>query len=328
MGYSTRKILIGSSSVLALLLIGTAYATSGPLPFKTSTAGAESTHDILVSYASKDTDADGLPDWQEALYGTDPTNPHSVNPSATDAEAVAQGLVKPKFATATSTPVDTSIIPGVQAGPTTVTDQFAKSLFGQYLKTRGANQPTSPEIAAFVEQGFAQLKESQTLPDTFNQGQVKVSGTGPDALLVYAAAAEAIVLKVDSGKDRDEVSYFYDAINKDDKKSLAKVKEYADAYKNAGMSLMKITVPKELSSNHLLLANSLVHVGESLESMSVVTSDPIRTMLGIASYSSYTESGRSALAKMNAVFNAEHALPPSNTPGAVFYALTLAANKK
>lgn len=246
MGYSTRKILIGSSSVLALLLIGTAYATSGPLPFKTSAAGAESTHDILVSYASKDTDADGLPDWQEALYGTDPTNAHSVNPSATDAEAVAQGLVKPKFATATSTPVDTSVIPGVQAGPTTLTDQFSKSLFGQYLKNRGPNQPTPAEIATFVEQGVAQLKQSQATQDAFNQGQVRVSGTGPDALLVYAGDAEKAIYGVKITATRSEIEYFSDAVNKGDLKGLKQIKSLSDSYSQMAHALMKYLSRKKL----------------------------------------------------------------------------------
>ena len=94
---------MGGSVAIFLLLIVTAYGMSGPLPFHTSTAGAESTHDLLVSYASKDTDNDGLPDWQESLYGTDPNNAHSVNATVTDGEAVTQGLVKARFATATTT---------------------------------------------------------------------------------------------------------------------------------------------------------------------------------------------------------------------------------
>lgn len=326
--YSARTFFIGGSVVIALVLMATAYASSGPLPFHTNVVGAESTHDILVSYASKDSDSDGLPDWQEALYGTDPNNAHSVSPNLSDSEAVAQGLVKAKFASATTTPADATTIPGKQAGPTTLTDQFSKELFGQYLKTRGGAQPSAADISTFVQQGIAQLKKTQVKQDTFNQGQVKVSGTGPDALLAYAASAELALAKTDVHSDKTELDYYSLAVNKNDTKALVEVKKYSVAYASAGQALMKIAVPKELALSHLKLTNALMRYSQSVSDMAELTNDPIRAMLGMATYSDNALLLAGALGEMNAVYVAEHVIPTPGTTGSSFYGATLAGVKK
>lgn len=312
-----RTWLIAGSSLLSLLLIFTAYVKSGPSVFTAHKADAESTHDLLVAYAGKDSDGDGLPDWQEALYGTDPQNAHSVSPTMTDAEAVAQGLVTPRFDSASSTSVSSASLPGVSAAPSTLTDQFARQLFGEYLKLKAqtGRDPSSSEVAAFTEAQMQSLIDSQKVPDTFNQGQVHVSGTGPDALLAYANAAGKVIEKIDAGKSKDEVAYFSDAVYKNDASALVAVKKYSDAYAVATRALMELPVPKELAISHLALANSLMRVSLSLKEMASLETDPILAMLGMASYQGSAQGGRDALRSMGRVYATEHVLPGAGTEG-------------
>lgn len=326
---STRTVFISGACVLSLVLVASAYALSGPLPFHINKVGAESTHDLLVSYASKDTDGDGLPDWQESLYGTDPNNAHSVNPSISDADAVAQGLVQPKFATATSTPVDSSIIPGVDAGPTTLTDQFARQLFGQYLQKRGVTQPTPQEIATFVQQSVAELNNSRSKQDAFNQGQVRVSGTGPDALLVYAGNGEQVLNKTKIDVSKTALEFYSDVVNKNDVVALKKLKTYGTGYAEIARGLMNMSVPKEMAASHLALANSLMHMSASIFDMVEINNDPLRAMLGLAQYQDDSVALGRALSDMHSVFTSEHVIPSLGTTGTVFYAMTttLSENK-
>lgn len=320
---STRTMFIGGASLLSLILIGAAYSLSGPLPFHINKVGAESTHDLLVSYASKDSDGDGLPDWQESLYGTDPNNAHSVNPSVSDADAVAQGLVQPKFATATTTAIDANIIPGATAGPTTLTDQFAKKLFGQYLKNRGGTQPTPTEIATFVEQGVAELKSSQVRKDAFNQGQVKVSGAGPDALLVYAADGERALSATKIDVSKTALEFFSDAVSKNDPSALRKLRGYGTGYAEIARSLMKTSVPKEMAASHLALANSLMLMSSSILDLAEINNDPLRAMLGLAQYQDDSVVLGQALKDMHTIFASEHVVPGLGTTGSAFYAMSV-----
>lgn len=320
MAHSTRTIGIAVASVIALVLIGAAVAFSGPLPFHLTKVDAESTHDLLVSYTAKDSDNDGLPDWEEALYGTDPNNPHSVNQAVTDGQAVAQGLVQPKFATATtSTAISPSDVPGVSAAPTTVTDQFARALFSQYLLSRGSTPPTQEEITAFVQKGVADLRSSQQEPAAFNVGQVKVVGSGSQALAAYATQAENAFAKHTVASTQGELDYYSDAVTKNDATALKKVNEIAKGYTSTAHELIAVPAPHEVAAAHLELANALARIGGVLEDMGAISTDPMRAMIAIGAYDGAHQALIQAFAHMHTAFSDSGVTIPEGTSGYFFY---------
>jgi hypothetical protein len=318
--YSTRTIGIIVSSAIAVVLVVIAVLISGPIPFFTKTVSAESTHELLVQYASKDSDADDLPDWEESLYGTDPNNPHSVNANVTDGVAVAQGLVTPKFASATSTPADLKDAPGVDTGPQTVTDQFAREFFAQYLSQHNGTRPTAEDIAQFVEDGVNALTESKARPDAYNMGQIRVSGTGPDALLAYAAAVEKIWTAHTPANWQNEVEYLDAGVNKGDTTAFKKMSANASIYTAIGREMMTLPVPKEVATGHLSLANAFARKGLSVADMVTYPTDPLRAMIGIAQYKKDEEVFTQSLTTLLGVFNAEQVIIERGTPGSHFYA--------
>ena len=324
--YSTRTISIVAASAISVVLIGGAYVLSGPWPF-TKTADAESTHDLLVTYAAKDTDNDGLPDWEEALYGTDPNNPHSVDPALSDGQAVAEGKVKPKFATATTTTLAASDIPGVDAGPTTLTDQFAQQLFKQYLTNRGATPPTPDQIATLVETGVTQLEQSNTIPNAFNAGEERVVGSGPDALKTYAVAVERVFLTNQVPEQQSEILYFADAVNKNDDASLAKVSAIGKSYGTIGEALIKIPVPIEVASLHLELANALMRMNAVTLDFAAIRTDPLRAMLGLAQYEQDGAGVLQALSSIHSLFVNEGVTFGQGEAGGQFYSSTVEASE-
>src|SRR3569833_2132398 len=95
MKISERTLRISTASGLALIMVSAAYLLSGPTFFTSHTANAESTDELLKAYANKDTAAAGLPDWQEALYGTDPNKAISNSFGIPDGEAAREGKLTP-----------------------------------------------------------------------------------------------------------------------------------------------------------------------------------------------------------------------------------------
>ncbi|MDB5195138.1 MAG: hypothetical protein JWO84_322 [Parcubacteria group bacterium] len=304
-----------------------AVLTSGPLPFHLQKVDAASTHDLLVSYAAKDTDGDVLPDWEEALYGTDPNNPHSVSATVTDGQAVAQGLVKPKFASATTTPVSVASIPGTDSGPQTLTDQFARGLFSQYLSKQDPNNPPTPEaIATFVEGAVNDFVNSQQIPDAYNRGQVQVVGSGPDALLSYAASAENVFAAHTVATDRGELEYYADAVEKNDLTALAQVKKIGAAYTAIAKGYIAVPVPKEAATPHLAVANALARLGSDITDMSTMQSDPLRSYLGLAKYEIDAPAFVQAMTSLEGVYASEQVVVPSGTGGSSFYSAMVSAS--
>jgi hypothetical protein len=114
---STKTTSIFISTACAVALVVSAFVLSssqGP-----SRVGAESSEELLRAYAEKDTDGDNLNDWLEVLYGADPHNPHSLDASLTDREAVDAGKAPPKFASEAAPEVDIGatldVLPGGDA---------------------------------------------------------------------------------------------------------------------------------------------------------------------------------------------------------------------
>src|SRR3990167_6408014 len=125
------RILV-SASLSIVLIVGAfllARSVESPNSARASTESA-----LLQAIAVRDSDGDGLPDWEEALYGTSPSITDSFNLGMTDGEAVARGLVVPKaiadIPVATSSPISYNA-EGLPLTPAegTLTAAFAKSFF-------------------------------------------------------------------------------------------------------------------------------------------------------------------------------------------------------
>ena len=93
------------STVLVVGVYMFARSVESPSLAQASTEAA-----LLQAIAAKDSDGDGLSDWEEQLYGTSPTTTDTFKLGMTDGEAVARGLVVPKaiadIPIATSSPLN------------------------------------------------------------------------------------------------------------------------------------------------------------------------------------------------------------------------------
>lgn len=318
MAHSTRTLRIAAASLLAVFMIGGTYLSTGPNPFfgMTRIAGAQSSEELLREYAAKDSDADGLPDWQEALYGTDPMNPESFQVGIRDGEAVAQGLIEPKVVVRPENePTDPDTIPGTLAAPSSLTDRFSQTLLKQYLMNRGEKPPTSAEIVAFVEAGIADLERENVSPPRFSLADVRTTGdTGTAALTAYAANVEqAFVLNTVSA-DKNELSYFADAL-KEDAAALRKIASIGEAYADIANALIAIPAPAEARQAHLSIANALMHMSETSGDMAALKTDPLRALMGIGLYEKYAEELVAAFTNMNGVFSARQVSIPEGSAG-------------
>jgi hypothetical protein len=314
------------ASVLAILLIAGAYVlSSGQGP---QAVNAASTDELLKQYAAKDSDNDGLLDWEEALYGTNPQDAHSVSKTKTDGDAVAQGLVKPKFesAAASTTPtIDTSTLPGITPGENTLTTEFARTLFTQYLENRGPTQPTPDEISTFVQNQVSKFIATHHAPDVFAAKQVTVSGTGPSAMRTYASAVERAFAAHTIATSKSELDYFTEAENKNDLASLKKVKDIGVAYTAIANAYIKIPVPQEAAAAHLHVANALAHLGITISNMGALDTDPLRAMLGLGGYQTDGPAFLKALAEINQFFVNENVTIAPGSAGSSFIDVTQGA---
>ena len=124
----------------SVALVGGAYFLARG--FESPRAAEASTEtELLKAIATKDSDKDGLPDWEESLYGTDPRLTDTFKLGMTDGEAVAKGLIVPKaiadIAVTPSSPasLDADGLPPPPAEGT-LTAAFAKSFFTLFIAAK------------------------------------------------------------------------------------------------------------------------------------------------------------------------------------------------
>ena len=299
-------------------MIGGTYVLSGPIPFfgDIRVANAEDSSKLLREYAVQDMDADGLLDWQEALYSTDPRNPESFMAGKLDGDAVAEGLIQPKVVVADA-PDETDLdsIPGADVTPNSVTERFGQTLLKQYLLSRGQTPPTTDEIATFVEDGVDSLSEQAVATAYYDESDVRSSGAaGREAMVQYLIAAEDVFGDNTVPSDKNELFYFSAAM-RGDASALDKIQQISGAYNNIATALMRLPVPEEAETSHLAIANALMHMSDTTSDMGTVEEDPLRALLGIGLYEDYANETKAAFMGLNNVTDALQVAIPEGTPG-------------
>jgi len=319
MNASNRVFFIVASVLLSLGFVGAAYFLSGN---GLARVNAESTEELLREYAAKDSDSDGLPDWQETLYGSDPENAHSIDPNLTDRQAVDQGLVEPKFRSEELAVEDIPDIAGATSvAPDTLTDRFARSFFEDYMLGLHGSSPTAEAVSAFAEKTVAELSSEAASVTAFSIRDVNI-GTqgGPDALRAYATAAETAILSNSSRAAKDEISYFQDVVTKNDTSAAKRLETIAGAYERTVAALMRISVPPEVAASHVRMVNVVKRIGIAVSDMAAFQKDPLRTMVGLGSYNQATNDFTVALTETGKVFDRAGAVIQKGEPGFYFYA--------
>ncbi len=303
--------------IALVLVVGSYYATRG-VP-ETATLSAAETEEVLKEYAAKDTDQDGVPDWQELLYKTDPADPNSVRSDVSDAEAIAEGLVEVTLDTPTGSVAGDIIanIPGKTPAPGSLTEKFALAFFETYATTGGGQKLSDSALRAFINGAVEEVRANATRADAYDAGDVTASSAAtPSAYLAEAGRAFSENARE---AEESELIYFSDAVLKGDTKALEMVRRSGEHYTAIAGDLIEVAPPSALSSAHLALANSVARLGATIADMATLADDPVRAMIGFGNYEKDAHAFAAALAGMKTAYDATGAAKTG--AGASFYAL-------
>ncbi|MFA5997830.1 MAG: hypothetical protein WC814_00310 [Candidatus Paceibacterota bacterium] len=318
------RVLI--AALLAMgLIVGSFMLARGIESPRSAQASAETA--LLQAIASKDTDGDGLPDWEEALYGTSSSTADTFKLGMTDGEAVARGLIVPKaisdIAVKTSAPADADadgLPPPAAEG--TLTAAFAQHFFTLYLAAKEANggaNLSESGMASIANEALSSLSSAITAAPDFKAAKdLKVSGSGPEALKAFAAAAEAVLRKNTTSATKNEVLYLEDAVQKNDARALSYIAGIAKGYRESAVGLSMLAVPQELVADDLALINAMVRISEIITDFARVNDDPLAAMLALGQYPAAVQSLGEAFIRVGAQYRDAGISLSAGTPGAAF----------
>lgn len=278
--FRTQYLVLASSVAVALIVCS--YLFSGPYSFRPSVADAATAESLLKAYSTKDSDSDGLPDWQESLYGTDPANPQSFKAGVRDGDAVAQGLIKPRFESAQAT--STIDVPGKAVGTNTLTAQFSQEFLKRYVAA-GAGSMTAAQQQALITEllGVFSTKSAALLTSPYTSASVRTDAGVP--LTAYAASVEQVILANNVPTDAANPVDLMDAyITNGDATAQPKLERLARSYDGIHKGLAQLRVPPASAQAHLTLMRSFDSLARATKLTAHYEDDPVAALGGLTLY--------------------------------------------
>lgn len=320
-----HKQIVAATFFSVVIVVGSYFLARSIQSPSLTQASEESA--LLQAIASRDSDDDGLADWEESLYGTDPHVADTFKLGVTDGEAVAKGLVVPKaiadirIATSSATTFDSNGLP-LPPAEGSLTAIFAQNFFTLFIAAKqaaGGADLTETQMSEVSAQALNSLASSITAtPDYKSVKELVVSGSGPEALRVFAVSAEDVLTKNTSNATTTELNYLKAAIIQGDTTAYAHIASIAKGYRGSAAGLAKLPVPQELVTYDLDLINSMMRLSEITNDFTKADSDPLLAILALQQYETViTKLGKAFIGIGDAYAIAGITLPPS-TPGASF----------
>ncbi|MDB5189689.1 MAG: hypothetical protein JWN49_15 [Parcubacteria group bacterium] len=298
MRISARTTRIIAASGLALSFMGVSYVISGPsIFFKTNSANAESTEALLASYAAKDTDGDGLPDWQEALYGTDPNKAISNSFGVPDGEAAQKGLLTPNAlknqlpVADTATVLTNEDLPVPDAASGSITDEFSKEFLQDYFQATNGQPMTADAQQALLQTLVQNFSAKAAVKLSSQYSSVSVHTNTSTSLTSYVSVIETTFQSHNiSDLNGDPISLMHALLVDGNDKAAPKLMAISKAYGAMAADLRATKVPPSMIPTHVALVKSLEQLSLSTAIVSNYKKDPLGTMGALSVYSASTKS--------------------------------------
>ncbi len=309
-----RFFLVALIVVAAVIIGFWALRAKKPMPSPDAGNIALKLRQDQIEKLNQDSDGDGLKDWEELLYHTDPRNPDTDGDGTLDGEEVRLGRDPTK--------------PNTSKDPKKPSDYFAtaepltdaknrslapdKNLTADFTRTflRGPLAQilagTEPQIdTKGVDRYADQLTKQSVLADAprFTQKDILI-GPGDDkqAIQQYFTAFQKIFNAL-RAQGKNELDIIAEVFQNQDYGALTDLATYPDAYQKAITDLRNIAVPNDLIKFHLTVLNDLTKFKRSVEILQRAETDPILAILTLQErlrlnddYEAYLEKSKSDIA--------------------------------
>lgn len=335
-GTISKHWQVVTATVFSVVLIFSAYIIARGIEFPRA-AQASTETELLKAIATKDSDSDGLPDWEEALYGTDSNVADTFHLGMTDGDAVTQGLIVPKAVATVSTATSSQVsldTDGLSAAPAagTLTALFSQNFLSIYLAAKETNNGadlTDSQMNDVATQAMNSLPASVTTPPPYKtRSDLTISeDSSPEAFKTFAASAEAVLMKNTSDATNTDLDYFKDALlNNHEASAFPHILSIARAYRASATGLAKLPVPKALAEYDLALINTLMHLSEVDIGFTYAgsSSDPLVAIIALHQYIPTVTALSDAFTNIGNVYAANGVFIPADTQGASFVSMSAA----
>ena len=294
----SRKFIISLSVVIALVIIILAIRYAGNGKKETLVISNNSALDVqnIKDIKAVDTDKDGLSDWEEALWKTDPKNPDTDGDGTPDGEEITLGRnpLVPNTAGPGKEPndkIDPNIIASNQKDDTewnnlNETEKFSRLLFSDYIATQPADgsKLTTDQTNQLVTNAVANLPDVQ-VGQKYVIGDIRtIDNPTKKDISDYSAKFSAVFNSEIKNNLLTEFSVMNDYVTNNDPKTLNKLDKIISSYQKSAEDMANLKTPLEIANSQLLYANSLYTFSSLATKLKEADSNPLIVMVTFHKY--------------------------------------------
>lgn len=263
-------------------------------------SGNETVEDLVA----RDTDLDGVSDWEEGLFGTDPTKKDTNDDGIPDNIEIAkrrgQSLENGEFNLS---------LDGTDGGNLSRTEMFSRELFSTVAALNQAGVIDQDTIDKLSDSLVGQIQNSSS-KKTFSYSDLKIIKL--DNLQTIRNYNNALNNIYDRYPTKNAtIDVLYEIVideNTFDESALAELDPIIKQTNNIINEMAKMNVPESLALSHLGLLNELQRFSENLSNIRIYDVDPVLAVGSISKYEASVANLESAASNLTKAINQRLAL--------------------
>ena len=316
----TFIVIVGTAFVIVLggWLFSFALQGSSVLlnPQKSTVSSVAKTEELVL----RDSDNDGLLDWEEVIWSTDPQKSDTDGDGTIDGEEVKNHR-DPLNASANDIfgILDATSSDKGSSQNNTLTESFNRDLNISYLTIKGLNEglPLTEDQKAIISDSLSKNLEDSALSssDIYKEKDIIISKTKDHRLYVNnLGAALTANFKGLSGSELDIIRGAGE-----DSEKRSTLDRYIEGYRKTILFLKQESVPPEYAYMHLELLNIVGGLKYAVEEMRFFATDPVRATLGIQLYEPLALRLVDFLLLLQNQLDIDEIVFSADEPGSLFY---------
>lgn len=229
----------------------------------------------VADIIQEDSNNNGIPDWEEYIWGLDPTKNGPENKAfilAKKKTMIESGEITPEK--------ENNIISDNEI--------MTRQLLATIISLSGSDQINDENINS-ISETIGQQIIAEEPPDKYNQNNIKIVADTEDSIADYAADMIIWYSIYEQNDLGSEMVLISQGIANQDAIPLITAKSMADVYRGLSEFMLLSEVPSTLYQHHLNLINNYEKLAQAIEGLSNSIIDPLTGLKSIILYNKINE---------------------------------------
>lgn len=241
----------------------------------------------IGSIIQKDSNNNGIADWEEYLWGLNPDK---------DGEKNKEFIMNKKKELAQNN----EFINLDDSKSISENELLSREFFATIVSLQQTGNITEESLNS-VSEIIGRKIEAPIIDDIYDTRSLILQSDTELSNEKYLENFDNLVVKYENSDIGSELTLISQGLGNNDPQALYAAKTIASAYRSFGEELIKIPVPDSLAEIHLRLANNYEKTGQSIEGLTQTLLDPIIAMRAIINYKKYSDALVSDLEELSRI---------------------------